>query len=266
MRSVWAFIRRDALIATSYRFQFLFNLTGSLFVVATFYFASGLVDPGRSAEIARYGDYFSFALIGVAGTTILHTGVSGFATHLRVAMTEGTLEMMFATRAPPLAIVVLPCLWSFFFDLLRGAIIIAVGAALFDASVGAANVLGFVVVVMLPVLAYSVFGLLSAAVILVIKRGDPVAWVFAHASTLVAGAYFPISLLPDWLQFVARALPMTYAYDAMRETLLRGASLGELGPALWVLVIFAAVGLPLAAFACRWAIEYARRDGSLGTF
>ena len=262
-----AFLRRDFLIATSYRFQFLFGLAGAYFVVATFFFVAKLVRQGDHASLGVYGgDYFAFALIGLAGSTFLQTGLSGFTQTLRTAMVEGTLEMMFATKTRPQLIVALPSLWSFSYEGLRALVILGFGAVAFGVDLRQANVGSALLVVLLTIAAYSSFGLLSAAIILIIKRGDPINWALAHATALLGGAYFPVDLLPSGLQTVAQALPMTHSYHALRLTLLRGAGLAEISAALIVLTGYAVIGLPLAWWACGRAIEYARQDGSLGTF
>jgi ABC-2 type transport system permease protein len=67
---------------------------------------------------------------------------------------------------------------------------------------------------------------------------------------LLGGIFWPIDRLPDVLQAIAHVLPVTYAVDALREVMLKGADLG--GPAvqtdLVVLGGIAVVFVVLAAF------------------
>jgi ABC-2 type transport system permease protein len=44
---------------------------------------------------------------------------------------------------------------------------------------------------------------------------------------LLSGIIVPVASEPDWLQVASNALPLTYAVDAMREVMLRGADLGS---------------------------------------
>ena len=44
---------------------------------------------------------------------------------------------------------------------------------------------------------------------------------------LLGGVFWPVERLPDILQAVARVLPVTYAMDALREVMLKGADLGS---------------------------------------
>jgi ABC-2 type transport system permease protein len=44
---------------------------------------------------------------------------------------------------------------------------------------------------------------------------------------LLSGIIVPVASEPEWLQAVSNVLPLTYAVDALREVMLRGASLGS---------------------------------------
>jgi ABC-2 type transport system permease protein len=74
---------------------------------------------------------------------------------------------------------------------------------------------------------------------------------------------FPVSILPDWLQFVARLNPVTYALDAMRAALLDGANLFAIAKPLLVLLFFAAILLPASGVAFSWALRRTKMTGTL---
>jgi ABC-2 type transport system permease protein len=80
------------------------------------------------------------------------------------------------------------------------------------------------------------------------------------------GVFFPVEVLPLWLQKVSMLLPMTYALRAVRLALLRGAPWSELRGDLAALAVFSVILLPLGAVAFRWAIARARATGSLAHY
>jgi len=263
-----AFFRRDFHIATSYKFNFVFQLMSGFFAVAMFYFLSRFVDSEASrAMVSRFNtDYFSFVLIGIAGAGILHTGLTGFAASLRAGMTEGSLEMTFSCPIRPMWILLFPCIWAFFFDALKILVVISFGTLFFGADLRHANLSSGLTVMLVTVMSYSVFGIISGSIIMVLKRGDPINAAFSVASMLIGGAFFPIDLLPSWLAGIAKVLPMTYAYDAMRKTLLLGAGVSDVRLELMILGGFSIVGLPLAIGIANMAITKSKRDGTLGIF
>lgn len=267
-RTAAAFLRRDFEIATSYKVNFIFQLTYGYFIVAVFFFMAKLMDGGAArAALARYqADYFSFILIGAAVAGLMQASLNGFAEQLRTGMTEGSLEMTFSCPVRPTWVIVLPCVWSMAFETLKACVVIAMGIGFFGADLSRANLTSAVLMVVVTVASYSVFGMLVASVILVLKRGDVLNTAFSAATAMIGGAFFPVELLPPWLALVAKVLPMTYAYDGLRLGLLAGATPAQLMPQLAMLAAFAAVGLPVAFAACAAAISRAKREGSLGVF
>jgi ABC-2 type transport system permease protein len=87
-----------------------------------------------------------------------------------------------------------------------------------------------------------------------------------HLSALLAGVYFPLSVLPGWLQTVSFFLPFTHALEGLRQAVLNGRGLLELGTQVAVLGIFAAVLLPLSLAVFSYAIHQAKRLGTLSQF
>ncbi len=119
----------------------------------------------------------------------------------------------------------------------------------------------------LGLLAIMLLGFLLAGICLVLARH---AWAIAEAVAavlyLLAGAVFPIDVLPSWLQVISRSLPLTYWLELIRRSLLgssfsralAGFNNGEL--LLWLVVSIAA--LVLISFAVfRSAEGIAKRRG-----
>jgi ABC-2 type transport system permease protein len=266
--AAYAFVRRDFRVAMSYKLNFVFGLTAGFFIVMTFYFVSRLVDSEASSRmLARFHtDYFSFVLVGLAAAGLMQTGLTGFSEHLRAGMMEGSLEMTFSCPVRPDWVLVLPCVWAFFFETLKMIVMVAIGIFVFGADLSRANPASFVCMLLATITAYSVFGMLFASIIMVYKRGDVINMAFNMASSLIAGAYFPVELLPSWLAPVARVLPMTYSYEGLRRSLLAGEGVPGVWPQLAVLLGFSAIGLPLAFAVANLAVVKAKRDGSLGVF
>ena len=87
--------------------------------------------------------------------------------------------------------------------------------------------------------------------------------MIGSTSTLLGGAFFPIAVMPDWMQTLAACLPITYALEAMRLAVFRGQSVTEIWPPLTVLASMAVVLLPLSLLAFSRAVERGRRHGTL---
>ena len=259
-----AFLRRDFFNQASYRFAFFLQFFGVLFSVTLFYFLSQLLGDTAAPFLEPYGgDYFSFVLIGIAFSGYFGVGLSSFATSLREAQTTGTLEAMLATPTGLSTIIVSSSLWDYLMTTLRVLTYLLVGAGLMGMDLSGGNLPAALLVLILTVLVFSSLGILSASFVMVLKRGDPVTWMFNGLSTLLGGVYYPITVLPDWLQAISRLLPVTYALEAMRLALLQGASFAELWPNILALLIFGVTLLPASLLIFRYAVRRAKEDGSL---
>lgn len=109
-------------------------------------------------------------------------------------------------------------------------------------------------------------GLIFSAVGLLIKKANPLANLIWSFAALVGGAYFPVSEMPDFLRYPARALPLGYGFEALADAALRNASLGDLVPTLLPLAGFA-VALPiLGMITFSWLERLVRVRGELDLY
>ncbi len=259
-----AFLKRDLSLSLSYRLSFLLQLVGILFSVSTFYFLSELFGKALLPQLAQYGgDYFSFALIGLAFNGYLGLSLSNFAASIREGQMMGTLEIMLLSPTRLSAILVSSSLYSYLLATVNALVYLIVGTLLFGFNMSHINIITALVVLVLSIASFSGIGILSAAVVMLVKKGDPVAWLFGGLSSLLAGVYYPISVLPDWLEPLSRFIPMTYALDAMRLAVLKGSSLAELRFDILVLLGFTIALTPLAFLVFGKALKRAKIEGSL---
>ncbi len=264
IRRLSAFLVRDFYSETSYRVSFLLGLGGILFRVLIFYFLAQLINPSAAPLLGAYGgDYFAFVLIGIALGGYFSTGLTGFAAALRQAQTTGTLEAMMMTPTAVPLLIVGSSLWSYTYTTFRVLVYLLIGVLLLDLNLAQANVLGALLSLLLGIIAFASIGIMAASVIMVIKRGDPITALLSNLANLVGGVYYPIEILPAWLQWLAQLLPITYALRAMRLALLSGAGWGELAPDLLALLLFCLLLFPLSLLLFHYAVEQARADGSL---
>jgi ABC-2 type transport system permease protein len=146
---------------------------------------------------------------------------------------------------------------------MRIAVYLIWGAILFGFPLRGANWLSVFFVLIATLLAFSGLGVLSAAYLLLFKRGNPFKWFIIGLSGIVGGMLFPVKILPEWLQLVAYLNPVSYALDAMRGALLEGAGLMAIGRPLLILLSFGAVLLPASMAVFSWALRRTKITGTL---
>jgi ABC-2 type transport system permease protein len=261
------FLRRDFKTELSYRFSFLLNIAGISFSVIMFYYISKLFGKAASPYLEDYGgDYFSFVIIGIAFSGYLSTSLHSFSGAIRDGQMLGTLEAMMVTPTGIPSIILFSSLWSFIYTTIEVLIYLFAGIILFGLDLGKANILSSLVVMVFTILSFSPFGIISASFIMAFKRGDPIAFLFGTASSLLGGVYYPITILPSWLQDLSHLLPITYSLRGMRHALLNGATLSEISSDLLALALFTTVMIPLSLISFSYAVRKAKEKGSLGQY
>ena len=259
-----AFLKRDLRSEMSYRFSFFLQFFNVIFSVAVFYFVAQLLGESATPYLEPYGgDYFSFVLIGIAFAGYFGVGLSSFSNSLRTAQTTGTLEAMLSTPTRLSAIILSSSQWSYLMTTLRVIVYLLVGTVFLGVDIGQGNYWAALLILVLTVVSFSSLGIMAASFIMVLKRGDPVTWIFGTLSSLLGGVYYPLAVMPQWMQAISNLLPITYALRAMRLALLQGASFSELMPDILALGAFCVILLPASLLAFGYAVKWARRDGSL---
>jgi ABC-2 type transport system permease protein len=104
-------------------------------------------------------------------------------------------------------------------------------------------------------------GLAVSAMILRFGLGaEELAWAAIFLVAPVSGVYYPIGVLPAWLQSVAWALPSAHVFEGMRAVLLQGDfSWTHFRAAALLDVVFLGIGIVTFQF----AVRYARVHGKL---
>jgi len=264
LRELGAFFWRDLAIARTYRTVFILEAIEALFGVAMFYYVARFVDsPQLQHALPQGGSYFAFSLIGFVFLDYLNAAMDTFDRSIEEARDAGTLEHLLVTQTSLPVILAGSAAYPFAVTTLRIAVYLAWGAVLFGFPLREANWIAVLAVLLATLLAFSGLGILSASYLLLFKRGNPAKWFLLGVSGVAGGMLFPISVLPDWLQLVAKLNPVTYALEAMRDALLGGAGFATVWRPLAVLLVFAAVLLPLSMLVFSWSLRRTKTTGTL---
>jgi ABC-type multidrug transport system permease subunit len=260
-RLIAAHFRRDALEEFSYRSSLALQLIGGLVTLFSLHYLSRLVGPRFQAGPGGTS-YFDFACLGLAAYLPSRAAQAELARRVREAQLQGWLEPLLAAPrgagANLLAMAAFPSAASLF----RAGLVLS-GGLLLGLRFEVAGLGTALLALILVSLSSAGLGLLSGALVLRLRRSDPVAYLLDASASLASGLLFPVALLPGWAQTLAQLLPATHALAAARGALLGGASSGQLATELLWLAGLAAASLSVGLLAVRIAVWDARRRGGL---
>jgi ABC-2 type transport system permease protein len=267
LRKLPAFVRRDFLVAWSYRMGFVSDIVNLVGQIVVFYFIGMLVDPSR---LPTFGgtevSYLEFAAVGIAVGVFIQFGLDRVSAAMRGEQLMGTLESVLVTPTNPGTIQ----LGSVAFDLvyvpLRTAIFLGGATLAFGLNFSASGILPALALLLALIPFVWGLGILTAGAILTFRRGAGVVGLGAVVLGLLSGVYFPISLLPGWLANIAAENPIAKAIFGMRDALLGGATFSEVAPTVVLLLPLSALSLAVGLTAFRLAVRRERRKGTLGLY
>ena len=264
MRLAWEFLKRDALIAVSYRVAFAVQLMGNMFVLVVFYYIGKTIGDQAIPSLDRYGgSYLAFLLIGIALTDCVTVSLTTFATQIREGQMTGTLEAMLMSPVRLPVILIYSSLWAYCYSAVRFVLYLGLGMIFYNVSMAKANLLSALVVFFLTVLSFAGVGMLWAGIVMLVKRGEAIMAAGGYLVVLLGGVLFPVTVLPAWIQGLAALMPLTYALEGMRLALLKGYSLGDLAGTVFILGIFAVILLSLGMMTFSITVRSAKKWGSL---
>jgi len=262
-----AFLRRDWLVMLSYRVAFVSDLVAIGVQALLFSFIEKLVDP---TEMPAYNGttagYLEFAVIGVVISLVTGLLLSRVATAVRQEQMIGTFEALLTTPTAPTTVQAGSVAFDLLFIPLRmGVLLLAVGLA-FGLGFQADGVLPSLVVLAGYVPFVWGLGLVSAAAIVTFRRGDGLLGTGVGVLGIASGAFFPLALLPGWLQTVAEVNPLAITMETVRDALIGGAGWHAVPAQAALLVPLSLAALAAGIVAFRAALARERRNGTLGLY
>jgi ABC-2 type transport system permease protein len=180
-----------------------------------------------------------FILPGMIGFSLLNAGI--FATAFAFLTLRQTLviKRFFTTPVSRFSIIFGESLSRLIVSLLQASIIIGTGYFAFHFTLihGFWTLLSMLGLSAIGLIIFLGFGLIISSVAKDDRTVAPMAQLVTLPQFLLAGTFFPIDQLPNWLQKIANLLPLTYLNDAMRKVAFEGASFTAIRmDLLWLLV------------------------------
>lgn len=262
--SVFGVLQRDIRIQLTYPFQFVFQFAGIGFSLFSLFFLGRLV--GSSPHLADYSaGYFEFALIGTLVLVLAGAAMQAFNAGLQAEARNGTFEILLASPVPLGFLVAGWMTWPLMLAAVEGGLAFGIGWLVAEDGFDAEGIFAALVPLSLTVLSFLALGLIAGAFTVVSKRGNPLTPLVMMASTLLAGAVFPVELLPAWLQVFAKLFPAFYGFNAMRAVLIGGQQFSGIIDEVVTLAIFNLVLIPLGMWSLKRSLHIARLTGTLGT-
>ncbi len=175
---------------------------------------------------------------------------------------EGTIEYTFmAPVSRPVHLIGMG-IYAVLYGLVRAAAIFVAVVAFIGIHLPHANYGAAIALLAIASISFIGVGMMTAVLPLISpEKGTQLGFVAQGLMLVVSGVYYPVSVLPTWMQWIAKISPATYALRGNRDQILHGAGLRF--DDVWPLLVIGALSIPIGLVVFRAGERYAKQHGKL---
>ncbi|MEX2212449.1 MAG: ABC transporter permease [Gaiellaceae bacterium] len=177
---------------------------------------------------------------------------------------EGTIEYTFMAPLSRAMHLGGSGVFAIIYALIRAAMIFFVVAAFFDLAMPDANFVVALLVLVVASVSFFGIGMMMAVLPLISpEKGAQLGYVAQGLMLVVSGVYYPVHVLPGWMEAISVVSPATYTLEGMRGAILDGQGYADVWPQIWPLLIMGVVCIPLGLWVFHRGEIYAKKHGKL---
>jgi len=175
---------------------------------------------------------------------------------------EGTIEYTFMAPLSRAMHLGGSGVFAVLYGLVRAAILFVVVALFFSLSLPGANFAAALVLLVIASVSFFGIGVMTAVLPLISpEKGAQLGFVGQGMLLVVSGVYYPVSVLPNWMEWLSTISPATYALRGIRASILDGAGLAWAD--VWPLLVIGVFSIPLGLLIFSIGERYAKKHGKL---
>jgi ABC-2 type transport system permease protein len=177
---------------------------------------------------------------------------------------EGTIEYTFMAPLPRAVHLLGMGAFAVLYGVIRTAALFAVVALFFGLTFPGADFGAALLLLAVASVSFVGVGMVTAVLPLISpEKGAQLGFVAQGLLLVVSGVYYPVGIMPGWMQAISTISPATYALHGIRATVLDGAGVGAVWGDLWPLIVLGVVAIPAGLAVFRAGERYAKRHGKL---
>jgi len=220
--------------------------------------------PSVSGHHIDVGRVLTYLAIGSLTWSYMASLFMCIAESIQWERWEGTIEYTLMAPITRLTYILGACLFAVIYGLVRTVVVLIAIVILVHPAANAAGFGPAALIVVVGSVSFVGIGIMAATLpLLFTEKGAQMTYVIEACLLLVSGVYFPVTVLPGWLQIFSHISPATYILQGTRTVLLNHISGNALAHALIPLAIIGLVSVPMGVWLFATAENYAKRTGRL---
>ncbi len=192
--------------------------------------------------------YIDFLLPGLIALSVMQMAIFSVAFVFVTFKEKGILKRLIATPMRPATFVVSNVVTRLIVTLIQTATFILIGVFAFHVQIIGSYWLLFLISLFGSIM-FLGLGFTISGIATTVESVPVFANLVAFPMLFLGGTFFPIESFPNWLQHIAKYLPLTFFSDAMRQVMTKGATFSQISHDIWWMVVWGIVCVILANFA-----------------
>jgi len=177
---------------------------------------------------------------------------------------EGTIEYTFMAPLSRPAHLLGMGAFAVAYGVVRTALLFGLVAAMLDVHFGNPDFASATLVLAVSSVSFVGIGMMTAVLPLVSpEKGTQLGFIAQGLLLVVSGVYYPVTVLPQWMQWISVVSPATYTLEGARKAILDGAGPAAVWADIWPLILIGAIAVPLGLYVFSQGERYAKRHGRL---
>ena len=251
----WYLVKRYLWWEVAFFFWTAANTLTIVFIAKGVEASGGKVDINRLTTILLIGAVM-WSYLGIVFELLIET--------VAWERWEGTIEYTFMAPLTRAVHLLGTGIFAVFYGLVRAMIVFGVIAAFFGLHMPNANFFSALVIIGVASISFIGIGMMTAVLPLISpEKGTQFGYVAQGLMLVVSGVYYPVSVLPTFMQWIAKVSPATYALRGERHAILDGAGPAAVWGDLWPMLIIGVISIPLGIWVFRRGELHAKRHGKL---
>jgi ABC-2 type transport system permease protein len=197
----------------------------------------------------KYIDFFLPGVIGLMTMTTTINWTVGLMTRYRE---NGIFKKLATTPMTRIEWLTTEIMWQLIVVFISLGVIIAVGVLVFGMALTLTPLA--VAVIILSSAMFSAMGMIIARYIKEEETASSAASAITFPMMFLAGTFFPLEQMPQFLQAVAAVLPLTYVNNALRDSMIYGNTVGAMNNFI-IVAVLAAVFFIIGVAVSSWKTE-----------
>jgi ABC-2 type transport system permease protein len=267
LRAAYAFIERNANLFKRYWAWELVWLAYSVVNALSITFigkASGEI-TGIAIPPDKVNEFILYLMVGTLVWHYLSLVFDLVSESIQWERWEGTIEYTFMAPISRLTHLLGQAAFAMLYGIFHTTIILGIVSVFFQVDLGRANPWTMLVIVIAGSTSFIGLGMFAAVLpLLSPEKGLQMTNIIKALVLLVSGVYYPVSVLPTFLQPLSRLSPATYMLEGMRAALLNGVGVGSaFVPYILPLLLTGLITIPAGLYTFMRAERYAKTTGAL---